>query len=128
VKKVAKILVVEDDQELSRMLAQRLRDEGNQVESVTNGQTALDRMEDWAPDLVITDFAMPLMTGNLLVRALKESEKFRHIPVIMLSAFMNGPSGESGEVPADAYIQKPFEDDHLMDTVLTLLKGQNPKE
>ena len=63
------------------------------------------------------------MTGHVVVRILKSSEKHKHIPIIMLTAFKTNPKmGEDNELPADAYLAKPFESADLLKKVQELLK------
>jgi two-component system phosphate regulon response regulator PhoB len=73
------------------------------------------------PDLIITDLAMPKMTGNIVIRILKKNDAFKHIPIIMLSAFIRGTEKNSVEVPADEYITKPFSAEALIGKVQELL-------
>lgn len=116
-----KILVVEDQPPVLKMITSRLKSEGYTVVTAKDGQEGIEKVKSENPDLVITDLAMPRMTGNVLVRIMKLSEQHKRIPIIMLSAFVHEKMGEGVEVPADAYIPKPFDGARLVAKVKELL-------
>jgi DNA-binding response OmpR family regulator len=118
---MAKILLIEDDSHIMKMVASRLKANGYQVQTATDGREGLDKVSHRIPDLVITDLAMPKMNGHVVVRVLKLSEQYKHIPIIMLSAFVSGKMGDGVEVPADTYIPKPFQSEELLAKVEELL-------
>jgi adenylate cyclase len=104
-----KLLVV-DDNEINRdMLSRRLTREGYEVAAASDGRMALEMVEHGDFDLVLLDVIMPEMNGFEVLRRLKASEAFRHIPVIMISALDELDSVvrciESG---AEDYLPKPF--------------------
>src|SRR6185437_14226601 len=78
----AKILIVDDEPQIIRVLRTALSTQGFSVRSATNGIEAIDIARDWNPDLVITDVSMPLMSGVELCRELRGSS---HVPIIVLS-------------------------------------------
>jgi DNA-binding response OmpR family regulator len=118
---MAKILVIEDQPEIVKMVTTRLKAAGYDVISADDGQAGMTMAQNEMPDLIITDLAMPKMNGNVVVRILKMSEKHKHIPIIMLSAFVNEHMGDAVDVPADAYLPKPFSSDTLLSKVAELL-------
>jgi adenylate cyclase len=122
-----KLLVIEDLPEIQKLLSARLKASGYDVITAKDGIEGMGKAEHDNPDLIITDLALPQMTGNVLVRVLKSSEKFKHIPIIMLSAFVHEKMGLGVEFPADAYIAKPFQAEVLIDKVRELLKENSPK-
>lgn len=116
-----KILVIEDNKDLLKLLAQRIREEGYEVLTAADGQQGLDIVHAEDPDLVIADLAIPKMTGNVVVRIMKQSPKFFHTPVIMLSAFVSPDMQSNVEVPADCYMAKPFNEEILMRKIEDLI-------
>jgi len=80
------ILVVEDMPQIRGLLEVTLRFEGYPVESASNGQEALQKIEELQPALVITDILMPKMDGFAMVYNLRKNPKTRSIPVVFLSA------------------------------------------
>src|SRR5579871_5547128 len=77
-----RILVVDDEPQITRVLRTSLSTHGYDIRVANDGETALEIMKDWTPDLVITDLAMPNMNGLELCRKLRASS---HIPIIVLS-------------------------------------------
>lgn len=125
--KTAKILIIEDNQELSRLLAHRLRDEGYKVFQAEDGQKGLLKVQTEQPDLLIVDLAMPRLPGNRVIRILKDDPAFQDIPIIMLSAFVTPEMKERVEVPADCYISKPFDEKFLLNKVDELISRRRPE-
>ncbi|MBI3313899.1 MAG: response regulator [Candidatus Omnitrophica bacterium] len=117
-----KILLIEDMEDIRGLLSERLKAHGYDIIEAKDGQEGLEKAENENPDLIITDLALPKMTGSAIVRVLKKSEKKKHIPIIMLSAFVHEKMGEGVEVPADVYIPKPFEAEELLKKIKELLK------
>ena len=117
-----KVLIIEDQKDLVKLLSARLKAAGYEVLTTFDGQAGLEAVTGQNPDLVITDLAMPGMPGNAIVRVLKASPKHQHIPIIMLSAFVDERMGKAVDVPADCYLPKPYQADILMGKVKELLK------
>ena len=93
-KKVTKILIIEDNNDIREILCEILTDEGFKVDSVKNGQQALDYLEkhpDCAPDLIFLDLMMPVMTGYQFLDSLDLNYQEFNIPIIILSAEMDVP-------------------------------------
>ncbi len=116
-----KILVIDDQPEFVKMIAIRLKANGYQVITAKDGQEGVNKIQSEMPDLVVSDLAMPYITGNVLVRIVKQSEKFKHIPVIILSAFVQEKMKNGVEVPADLYLPKPFKAEELLQAIQKLL-------
>jgi len=104
-----------------QLLTARLKSAGYQVFFAMDGTAGLDQVPKVKPDLVITDLALPGMNGNVIVRILKTSEHFKTIPIVMLSAFVDESMKSGVEVPADAYLPKPYEPEKLLAKVSELL-------
>lgn len=107
-----KILVVDDEPQILRVLRRSLSLHRFDVRSATDGESALDLFRVWLPDLVITDLSMPLMDGLKLCREIRKISK---VPIIILS--VRGEENmkvEALDEGADDYITKPFSINELM--------------
>ncbi len=117
------ILVVEDSEELQDYL-KVLLSEAYAVHTVGNGKEALAWLEEGQRcDLIVSDVLMPEMDGYELLSRLKQSDRFRHIPVVMLTAKKeNKDRLEALRIGVDNYITKPFVAEELKVTIHNLLK------
>lgn len=106
-----RVLVVDDNEMNRDMLARRLQRQGHAVELAVNGREALARLEAGGDDfdLVLLDIMMPEMNGYELLERLRGSDRFRHLPVILISALDDHDSMIKGiELGADDHLPKPF--------------------
>lgn len=123
---MARILLVDDDQNILAFVSRQLEKNGDAVITATDGRTALKKLETNDVDIAIVDIMMPFMDGLTLTEAVKKSYD---IPVIMLTAksqmddkreaFMRG---------ADDYLTKPFEVEELMFRILAILRRTDKVE
>lgn len=116
-----KILVIEDQKDLAKLLESRLKAAGYKVHVSLDGQAGMQDVLKFNPDLIVTDLAMPGIPGNTIIRILKASEQHKHIPIIMLSAFVSDSMGAGVEVPADCYLRKPYQAEVLLAKIKELL-------
>jgi DNA-binding response OmpR family regulator len=113
-----KILVVDDETELLKALSIRLNTSGYEVITASDGQEGLEKAKSLNPDLIVLDILMPKMDGYEVCRMLKFDEKYKSIPVIMLTAKAQDIDKAMGKkVGADDYITKPFETQDLVDKI-----------
>ncbi|MDD5408580.1 MAG: response regulator [Candidatus Omnitrophica bacterium] len=118
-----KILLVDDEPHIITMLENRMKHEGYEVITASDGQQALLRAQKEKPDLIILDLMLPKLDGYKVCRMLKFDEKYKHIPIIMLSARAQETDKKMGEtVGADGYITKPFEPQVLLGRIKDLIK------
>lgn len=112
------ILVVDDDRELTRMLALMLAEIG-EVRTCHDGTEALAALEgSWAPSAIVTDAMMPEMDGLTLVSRLKQDTRHAKIPVIMLSAKTTPADVIRGiNAGVRSYVCKPFQKQELLSKV-----------
>ncbi|GAA3957918.1 SpoIIE family protein phosphatase [Actinoplanes auranticolor] len=119
----ARILVADDNSDMRAYLVRLLGAQGWQVETVADGQAALEAIGRNPPDLLLTDVMMPRLDGFGLVRALRREPATEALPVVMLSARAGQEAGVEGlQVGADDYVVKPFTAAELVARVRTTLR------
>jgi two-component system, OmpR family, KDP operon response regulator KdpE len=115
-----RILVVDDEPQLTRVLRTGLKARGYEVRVAADGITALETFGDWPPDLVVTDLSMPNMDGLELCRRLRA---FSQVPIIVLTARGEEKTKvEALDLGADDYVTKPFGMDELLARVRATLR------
>jgi DNA-binding response OmpR family regulator len=117
-----KILLVDDEVDLVETVRFSLEGEGYQVLVSFNGEDALNKARTEKPDLILLDLMLPKLDGYKVCRLLKFDERYKHIPILMLTAKTQEKDKILGkETGADAYITKPFDMDELMEKIKTYL-------
>jgi len=118
-----KILVVEDSPMTRSLIISSLEEVGDfTIIEAANGFQALRKLPEVSPDLVITDINMPDINGLEVVRFVKQSENFKHIPVIIVTTEGRDVDKERGlRLGADKYLVKPFKPGQLQQFVRELL-------
>ena len=119
----SRILVVDDEIDISTVLTVTLRRAGFEVRTANDGLEAIEAIQAEAPDLVILDVMMPRLDGLETLKRIREHGPTTHIPVIMLSAKTQLADKVRGfERGADDYVAKPFEPSEMLVRVQSLLK------
>lgn len=119
------ILVVDDQEDILKLISDILSEIHFKVRIASNGKEALNVIKEEIPDLIICDIIMPEMDGITLIRTLKENSEMRHIPVILLSSKSDVENQIIGlQTGADMFIGKPFHPKHLKAAVERVL-GNN---
>lgn len=114
-KKKKNILIVEDDFFLAQTLKDRFEFEGYGVSLAENGEAALKLMEENLPDLITMDILMPVMDGLTATRRIKAENKWKNIPIIVLTAKARKEDETAAlEAGANDYLAKPFQANDLM--------------
>jgi DNA-binding response OmpR family regulator len=117
-----KILVVDDEVDLVETIRFPLEMEGFNVLISYNGEDALNQARKENPDLILLDLMLPKLDGYKICRLLKFDEKYKHIPILMLTAKTQEKDKLLGkETGADEYITKPFDIDELIKKVKAYL-------
>ena len=117
-----KILIVEDEESLLKLESILLTSKGYDVRGVSNGQLALDAIEEEPPDLVLLDIMLPEIDGFEVCQRIKDNPETKDIPVIMLTAKKSREDMARGEkVGADWYITKPFKSAMVIETIQRFL-------
>jgi DNA-binding response OmpR family regulator len=122
--KKKKILLVDDEAPIRRILSDRLKDSGYEVYEVIDGYEAIRSANELLPDLILLDLMIPRLEGSMVCKALKENAKTRKIPVIIFTAFGQDEAIKKVEdAGADKFITKPFSIKNLINTINEMLKG-----
>ncbi len=119
-----KILVVEDDADIRKMLSMRLEIDGYEVIEAEDGEQGLDKIKSDKPNLVILDLILPKMNGFEVCRMVRFDDENKNIPIIVLSALSDQNEREKAtESGVDAYFIKPFDLGLLLSKIKSLLEG-----
>lgn len=114
------ILIVDDEVGILEVLEYILADAGYSVISALNGQEALARLKETAPDLIMLDYMMPVMDGAALLKILRSDGKYSSIPVLLSSALPEASIREHCG-GYDAFLRKPYKTESLIDTITRLI-------
>ncbi len=124
-----KILIVEDEKDIVKMLDYNLKKEGFRVLSVNDGEDALDLASREHPDLIILDLMLPGIDGLEVCKSLKKEAKTASIPIIMLTAKSQESDKVIGlELGADDYVTKPFSPRELIARIKAVLRRVKEKD
>jgi two-component system KDP operon response regulator KdpE len=119
-----KILVVDDEQQITRVLLKGLEAAGFQVRVANDGRTGLETFRSWLPDLVITDLSMPGFDGIELCSRIRQLSE---VPILVLSVRDDEPTKVKAlDLGADDYVAKPFGMAELTARVRALLRRSTP--
>ena len=125
----AKILVVDDEPSITKLVKHLLESEGMEVEVAENAKTAADLVAKFRPTILITDRMMPDMDGFELIKLLRRNTEFSQMKIIMLTVVDTFDDiRRSILVGADDYIRKPFDPQELIWSVKRHLKKFHPWE
>lgn len=121
-----KILAVDDERYITRLIEVNLKREGYVVTTALDGKEALEKVAADRPDLIILDVKMPHMDGFAVLKALKESDETRDIPVVMLTAKRHDAdilmSWKSG---VECFLSKPFSPPELSAILQRIFAGES---
>jgi len=123
---MAKILVVDDEPDIVRVIVKIMQSRGHEVDTAADGPEALEQIKDARPDVVILDLNLPKMDGFEVCKRIKDDPATKHIPVVMMSAaYVSVQDAERGtNLGADEYVTKPFLREVLIHNVERLLSGE----
>ena len=122
------ILVVEDEPAIQELIAVNLEHAGHHVIRARDAEEALRVVRHALPDLLLIDWMLPGMSGVSLARQLRQSERTRQVPMIMLTARAEESDKIMGlEAGADDYVTKPFSPKELVARIKALLRRRAPQ-
>ncbi|WP_287154179.1 response regulator [Candidatus Solincola tengchongensis] len=123
-----RVLVVDDDPMVTRLVRINLELENFEVEEAWDGKTAMRMMRENRPDLLVLDIMMPQMDGWEILKLVREDEQLRDLPVVVLTAKVQEEDIARGwRMGADGYIVKPFNPVILADALRKVLEA-SPEE
>jgi two-component system alkaline phosphatase synthesis response regulator PhoP len=117
-----KVLIADDEVHIIHVVAIKLRNNGYEVICANNGAEAYDLACSEKPDIVVTDYQMPFMTGIDLIEKLRKNDQTRHLPVILLTARSFAISDEQKQsLAVEECLSKPFSPRELLKTIEDIL-------
>jgi len=117
-----KVLVADDEVHIIHVVAIKLRNNGYEVISASNGAEAYDLACREKPDVIVTDYQMPFMTGIDLIEKLRQNEEMKDVPVVLLTARSFAISDEQkASLEVEECLSKPFSPRELLKTVEDIL-------
>ena len=120
------ILVIDDEPDTLTFFTSLFEDNGYSTITADNGEAGIKRLEENIPDLITLDVTMPEMSGVEYYRTLRSNEKWKNIPIIIITGisddFKKFISSRKSVPPPDGYISKPVEPSELMDMAKKLMK------
>jgi CheY-like chemotaxis protein len=120
---MSRILLADDSPHAQRMGERILREEGFEVVSLTHGETALVRLLDVDPDVILADVFLPGKSGLELCRHVKNDPKLRHVRIVLTAGLLEPfDEEEARNAGCDAILKKPFEASKLMSTIDPLVR------
>ena len=119
-----RVLVVDDEPSILKIIATQLRVSGYDVTVAMDGASALARVMESPPDLMILDVMLPKMNGYEVCTSIKQNPQLRHIPIIMFTALRGEQDyWKAMSCGADAHLTKPYSVDDLQQIVSRLIRA-----
>ncbi|MGO4710674.1 response regulator [Chryseobacterium sp. 2TAF14] len=119
-----KIMVCDDDQGILDVLQMLLETEDFTVITEIESPNVIDQIKSKNPDLLLLDLWMPILSGDQVLKKIRQTEDIKDLPVIVLSASVDG-SDIAADAGADAFVAKPFDMDDLIIKIKGLLKADH---
>jgi CheY-like chemotaxis protein len=120
---VARVLVVDDDLPILTLVSSMLRRRGHQVVTADSPEAALRLLDEkGAPDILVSDVAMPGMSGLEMVERIRAREGLEHLPVVFLSARVEAADIAAGRALGATYLTKPFIANALLGAIDRMLQ------
>ena len=117
-----RVLIVDDEIHIVHVVAIKLRNNGYEVISADNGAEAFELASRDKPDIIVTDFQMPVMTGAELVEKVRQCEEMKDIPVIMLTARgFAVEDSQKTDLQISEFLSKPFSPRELLRSIEDIL-------
>ena len=125
----ARILLVDDEPSIVKMVGKRLEVEGFEVVVAMDGQDGLDKARSVNPDLIVLDLMLPKLNGYEVCTMLKQDARYQKIPVVLFTAKAQEKDEKMGlECGANAYVRKPFRAQELLERIRGLIAGGAPPQ
>jgi two-component system, OmpR family, alkaline phosphatase synthesis response regulator PhoP len=124
---MAKILVIDDEVELTELVKFRLEKQGYEVSVAHDGISGFGKAREERPDLIILDVMLPGMDGYKICRLLKFDERYQKIPIMLFTARLGSDEKTCVQLGVDAIVPKPFEASIFIQKVEELLRPKAEK-
>ena len=122
----ARILFIEDEPEMRKLVVEHFKDIGFEVSEAEDGLIGQTLAQECSPDLILMDIMLPKMDGLTLSKKFKENPRTANIPILMITALSNIKDKVRGlNINVDDFITKPFELEKLESHIKDLLKKKN---
>lgn len=126
---IPKILIIEDDKNIQRLLHINFGQEDFKIIQAFDGDQGLNKAEEIKPDLIILDIKLPKMNGVEVCKRLKSNKETRHIPIVILTVKKDEIDRVLGfEIGADDYVTKPFSPRELILRVKAILRRKEEQK
>mgnify|MGYP000388669630 FL=1 len=124
-----KILVVEDEKPISELIGFHLEQQNYQIKFSYDGESAIQEIEHWLPDLILLDWMLPNISGIEVLKRIKRKDNLKNIPIIMLTAKGQEDDKIRGfELGVEDYVTKPFLPSEILARIKSLLKRTKARE
>jgi two-component system, sensor histidine kinase and response regulator len=120
--KIDRILAVDDTPDNLILVETILESEGFEIDLVADGLSALEKIIESPPDLILLDVMMPGIDGYEVTRRIRSNTQLPYIPILLITAFTESSLVEGLDAGADDFIRKPFDTDELLARVRSLLR------
>lgn len=121
--KKATVLIIEDEAKIRSLLTIYLEKNDYRVLTASNGIEGLEMLQQKHPDIIVLDILMPEMDGFDVCKTIRQSSKYKHIPIIYLSSLHAAETIIEGlDLGADDYVTKPFDPNELIARVTAILR------
>lgn len=118
-----KLLIVDDEQDILKVVTLRLKRLGYEVLTADDGKKAIDMIKAERPDLVLLDHLLPIVSGGEVCQLVKSDPELKDIPIVLLSACADVVIKRAKEFGAEDYLIKPFESSKLLEMVEQYIGG-----
>lgn len=119
-----KVLIVDDDRDIAELIQGYLMAKEFSVAVAKDGVDALHQVQVFSPELIVADLSMPNLNGWQFCQKLRENEKYKKVPVIVLSALVDKEGPADTHEAGDYYMGKPIDFDKLFQKIQELLPRQ----
>lgn len=119
--KKTNILIAEDNRDSQSLLEMILQSEGFIVTTASDGEKAIEILQEIKPDILVTDLMLPSVSGGDLIRHVRQTEVLRRIPIIVISAYGDYYESDALAAGANAVLKKPLDSEDLVEVIKKLL-------
>jgi CheY-like chemotaxis protein len=121
-----KVLIVDDERLFIYPLKDLIESAGYTVESAMSGKEALEKIRTSPPDVVVLDLMMPEMNGFEVAREIKSEDRFKNLPIIMLTGYISDDAADKQLADIDEILTKPITSGRLLTAIRTHLNKPAP--